>query len=308
LIKICGKNKIPSKSINYIGSHGQTIFHIPSGRTYKGHPIRSTLQIGEPSVIAEMTGITTVADFRPRDIACGGQGAPLVPFADYILFQHKRLHRALQNIGGISNVTFLPAGGRIEDVIAFDCGPGNMVIDAIVSLITNGKKTYDRNGAIAQRGRVSDALLTKFLRHPFFRMHPPKTTGREAFGQPYSQDFYKAGVSLRLRPEDIVATATALTASAIADAYNRFLPAVPDQIILCGGGAKNRCLVSLLAEKLQKSRLMTTSDFGIDSDAKEAVSFAILAWAAIQGIPNNVPSATGAVRPAVLGKIVPSGR
>ena len=307
LIKTCQKNRIPLKSIDTIGSHGQTIFHIPSGRKYRGEPIRSTLQIGEPSVIAEMTGITTVADFRPRDIACGGQGAPLVPFADYILFQHKRYHRALQNIGGISNVTFLPAGGQTKDIIAFDCGPGNMVIDAIVAMITKGKQNYDRNGAIGLRGQVSDKLLEKFVRHPFFRRRPPKTTGREAFGQDYSQTFYQAGVSMRLNPADIVATATSLTATTIADAYRQFLPAIPDQIILCGGGAKNRCLVKMLGEKMGGSKLMTTSDFGIDSDAKEAVSFAILAWAAIQGISNNVPSATGALRPAVLGKIVLAG-
>jgi anhydro-N-acetylmuramic acid kinase len=305
LIKTCQKQKIPLESIDLIGSHGQTVYHIPDGRPYGRDNIRSTLQIGEPSIIAELTGITTVGDFRPRDIACGGQGAPLVPFTDYILFGHKRYHRAVQNIGGISNVTYLPAGGRIDDILAFDCGPGNMLIDAVVSLITQGRKTYDRNGVMAQRGQVNQSLLKKYLRHPFFRFRPPKTTGREAFGLAYSGKFYQEGSSMGLRPEDIAATATALTAETILDSYRRFLPAMPDQVILCGGGAKNNCLVRMLAERLGKTKLLTTNDFGINSDAKEAVSFAILAWSTLKGLDNNVPSATGAAKSAVLGKIIP---
>ena len=305
LIKTCRKQQIPLELINLIGSHGQTIYHIPEGRPYGREKVRSTLQIGEPSVIAELTGITTVADFRPRDIACGGQGAPLVPYTDYILFGHKRYCRALQNIGGISNVTYLPASGDIDDILAFDCGPGNMVIDAIVSNITKGRKKYDRHGSMAQRGQVNDKLLKRFLKHRFFRLQPPKTTGRETFGRAYSQKFYRAGIEAGLSDFDIVATATALTAETIADAYRRFLPKMPDQVILCGGGAKNRCLVKMLAERLNDTKLMTTNDFGIDSDAKEAVSFAILAWSTIKGLANNVPSATGASRPAVLGKIIP---
>ncbi|MEN6306250.1 MAG: anhydro-N-acetylmuramic acid kinase [Anaerohalosphaeraceae bacterium] len=305
LLKTCRKHKIPLESLDLIGSHGQTIFHIPAGQRYRGKTMRSTLQIAEPSVIAEMTGITTVADFRPRDIACGGQGAPLVPFADFILFSHNRLHRAVQNIGGISNVTYLPPAGQIDDIIAFDCGPGNMIIDAVVSILTNGCKQYDRNGAIARRGQASDVLLKKYLRHPFFRLRPPKTTGREAFGLAYSQQFYQSGLSLGLKPADIVASATALTAETIADSYRRFLPTLPQEVILCGGGAKNRTLVNMLAQRLSESKLMITDDFDINSDAKEAISFGILAWAAIQGLANNVPSATGAARPAVLGKIVP---
>lgn len=305
LIKTCQKQQIPLESINLIGSHGQTIYHIPAGRPYGRDKVRSTLQIGEPSVIAELTGITTVADFRPRDIACGGQGAPLVPFTDHILFGHKRYCRALQNIGGISNVTYLPASGDIDDILAFDCGPGNMVIDMIVSIITKGRSKYDRNGAIAQKGQVNETLLRKFLRNRFFRLQPPKTTGRELFGRPYSQKFYEAGISMGLSHADIVATATALTAETIAQSYRRFLPKMPDQMILCGGGAKNRCLVKMLTERLNDTKLMTTNDFGIDSDAKEAVSFAILAWSTIKGLANNVPSATGASRPVVLGKIIP---
>ena len=305
LIKTCQQKKIPLESIHLIGSHGQTIYHIPDGRRCGNQKVRSTLQIGEPSIIAELTGITTVADFRPRDIACGGQGAPLVPYTDYLLFGHKRYCRALQNIGGISNVTYLPASGGIDDILAFDCGPGNMVIDMIVSMITKGRSKYDRNGAMAQKGQVHETLLKKFLKHRFFRVQPPKTTGRELFGMVYSQQFYEAGIAMGLSSADIVATATALTAESIAQSYQRFLPKMPDQMILCGGGAKNHSLVRMLAERLKDTRLMTTNDFGIDSDAKEAVSFALLAWSTIKGMANNVPSATGASRPAVLGKIIP---
>lgn len=305
LVRTCRKKQTPLNSIDLIGSHGQTIYHMPAGKRYGRSIVRSTLQIAEPSVIAELTGITTVADFRCRDIACGGQGAPLVPFADYILFGNKRYCRALQNIGGISNVTFLQAGGSIDDIAAFDCGPGNMVIDALMSIVTNGKCRYDRNGMMARSGQVSEALLAESLRHPFFRRRPPKTTGREEFGIAYSRMFHDRGVSMGLSPADIVATATALTAETIAQSYRRFLPAMPDQVILCGGGAGNRCLVSMLRERLGGIELLTTGDFSINCDAKEAVSFAILAWAAIKGLANNVPSATGAAGSAVLGKIVP---
>ena len=231
LIKTCRQQQIPLETIDLIGSHGQTIYHIPAGRPYRRDNVLSTLQIGEPSVIAELTGITTVADFRPRDIACGGQGAPLVPFTDYILFGHKQYCRALQNIGGISNVTYLTAGGDIDDIVAFDCGPGNMVIDMIVSMITKGRKKYDRNGAIARKGRIHEGLLKKFLRDRYFSLQPPKTTGRERFGQTYSQRFYETGTAMDLSDADVIATATALTAESIARSYRQFLPKMPDQVI-----------------------------------------------------------------------------
>ena len=305
LIKLCKKKKIALRSINLIGSHGQTIYHNPSGRRHGKQRIGATLQIGEPSVIAEQTGITTVADFRPRDMACGGQGAPLVPFADYRLFAHKRLSRAVQNIGGIANVTYLPADSTPADIIAFDTGPGNMILDGLMTLMTDGKKKYDRNGMMAAKGIVNQPLLKDMLRHPYFRRRPPKTTGREDFGTEYTRKLYKKALSKKLDSADIIATATAFTAVTIADAYRRFLPAVPDEIILCGGGGQNRTLVKMLKEQLQPAKILSTGDFGIDPDAKEAVSFAILAWATIKGIANNVPAATGAAKPAVLGKIVP---
>jgi len=287
VIKLCDKHKINRNTIDLIGSHGQTIFHKP--------PI-STLQIGEPSVIAYKTGIKVVADFRPMDIAAGGQGAPLVPFADYFLFKSKK-NRVIQNIGGIANLTFLPAGCKLRDVIAFDSGPGNMIIDRLVFLLTKGKKNFDKGGKISAAGKVNSEILNQMLKHPYLRRKPPKTTGREMFGKEYADAFFK-----KLPNKDIVATATAFTAISIANAYRKFLRAEPDEVILCGGGAKNNTLVKMLKENI-KAKVLFTNDLGISSDAKEAVSFAILAYATINRKPNNVPSATGASEPVILGKI-----
>ncbi|MCX5632653.1 MAG: anhydro-N-acetylmuramic acid kinase [Phycisphaerae bacterium] len=295
VIKLCRKNKINLKTIDLIGSHGQTIYHNPKGK------IRSTLQIGEPSVIAYKTGKTCVADFRPKDMAAGGQGAPLVPFADYWLFKHKRKNRAVQNIGGIANVTYLPAGTGLKKTIAFDTGPGNMIIDRIATIFSKGKLHYDKDGKIAAKGKVNKKLLDEMMRHPFLRKLPPKSTGREEFGAAYTGKFIKRSISF----EDMLATATAFTADSIVDAYKKFLPSMPDEIILCGGGAKNKTLVKMLRQNI-KSKILLTDDFGINSDAKEAVSFAILAYAAIKGIANNVPGATGAKKSLVLGKVIPA--
>jgi anhydro-N-acetylmuramic acid kinase len=358
VVRLCEKSGIPLESIDLIGSHGQTIWHNPNGPRHGGRVIRSTLQIGEPSRIAQRTGITTVADFRPRDMAAGGEGAPLVPYADAVLFSDPKLCRAVQNIGGIANVTFLPVcsdavrryrsmgvppmsstavpavsttgilpatrqgrdapdthgrdahathgqDARATDVLAFDTGPGNMVIDGLVRLITEGKRHYDRGGAMAARGDVHEGLLKEMLRHPFLRRRPPKSTGREQFGQQYCEWLYAAARKRRLPAEDLLATATAFTASTIAAAYRKFLPRMPDEMILCGGGAHNRTLVRMLQDRLAEVRIRSTDEFGISVDAKEAVSFAILAYATIHGVPNNVPRVTGADEPVVLGKIVP---
>jgi anhydro-N-acetylmuramic acid kinase len=298
VIKLCKSSKIALKTIDLIGSHGQTIYHNPK------HPVGSTLQIGEPSVIAQRTGIITIADFRPADMAAGGQGAPLVPFTDYILFADKRITRAVQNIGGIANVTYLPAASGPGKIIAFDTGPGNMIIDGLINIITSSKKTFDRNGALAAKGIVNRTLLDKMLKHPYLRRHLPKTTGREEFGLQYSRAIYKAAVAKRISKEDIIATATAFTSVTISVAYRVFLPKMPQEIILCGGGAQNKTLVKMLGRQLPESKIITTGDLGIDPDAKEAVSFAILAWATIKRIPGNVPAVTGASKPAILGKIV----
>ena len=304
VIKLCSNSRISLSSIDVIGSHGQTIYHSPRGRRYGRRAIRSTLQIGEPSVIAQHTGVTTVADFRPRDIAAGGEGAPLVPYADYVLFGHNRLTRAVQNIGGIANVTFIPAGSKSDEIVAFDTGPGNMVIDGIIRLASDGKRNFDRDGNMAARGVVDNKLLGEMRKHPFLRRRPPKSTGREQFGAVFADQIYRRAVKKRLSDTDVVATVTALTARSITQAYRRFLPAMPDEMILCGGGAHNRTLVEMLRSELEDVKILSTGDFGISVDAKEAVSFAILAWATAKGIPNNVPGATGAEQPVVLGKII----
>jgi len=304
VVKLCSRNSISLSSIDLIGSHGQTIYHNPHGRRYGRTVIRSTLQIGEPSVIAQRTGITTVADFRPRDMAAGGEGAPLVPYADYILFGHKRLNRAVQNIGGIANVTFLPSSCKQEEIIAFDTGPGNMVIDGVVRLLSGGKRRYDRGGKIAARGTVARGFLNEMHRHPFLRRRPPKSTGREEFGAAFAERIYRRGTRKGLAHADIVATVTAFTAHSVARAYRRFLPVMTDEMILCGGGAHNQTLVEMLHGELPEVKMLSTNDFGISVDAKEAVSFAILAWATIKGVASNVPGATGARGAVVLGKIV----
>ena len=289
-----------------IGSHGQTIHHLPNAR------MPSTLQIGEPAVIAERTGITTVADFRVRDMAAGGQGAPLVPYADWALFTDKMKPRIVQNIGGIGNLTFLPSRATLDQVMAFDTGPGNMVMDALVMTLTRGRQTFDRDGRWAARGHVSEKLLAEMMAHPFLRRRPPKTTGREEFGEMFLSRMLASARRLRLRPEDTVATATAFTAETIAGAYRRFVfPKLKAsehgalQIILGGGGAKNPTLRDMLARRIGVGALFTHEDFGIANDAKEALAFAILAHETLLGRPSNVPNATGARRAVVLGKIVP---
>jgi anhydro-N-acetylmuramic acid kinase len=298
VIKLCRKSQIGLKTISLIGSHGQTIYHNPKGK------IRSTLQIGESSVIAYKTGITTVSDFRTKDVAADGQGAPLVPFADYRLFRDRRKNRAVQNIGGIANVTFLPANCKLNDVIAFDTGPGNMIIDRIINIYSKGKLHYDKNGKIAAEGKINEKLLNEMMKHSFLRKLPPKSTGREEFGEIYTNDLIKKAKKLSMSFKDILATATAFTVVSIADAYKRFLPKMPDEIILCGGGARNKTLTNMLKIDLKKTTIRFSDDFGINCDAKEAVSFAILAWANVKGIKNNIPAVTGAKESLVLGKIV----
>jgi anhydro-N-acetylmuramic acid kinase len=293
------------KDILAIASHGQTVHHLPNART------PATLQIGEPAVIAERTGITTVADFRVGDMAAGGQGAPLVPYADWALFTNPGRPRIVQNLGGIGNLTFLPANARLADVLAFDTGPGNMVIDAMVRSLTHGRQTFDENGAWASRGQVSEALLAEMKAHPFLHRKPPKTTGREEFGEAFADKVLSSARRMRLREADLVATATAFTAASIAEAYQRFVfPKLTKaqraklQIILGGGGAKNLALRRKFEEFIPGVEWRTHEDFGIANAAKEALAFAILAFETLRGRPSNVPSATGARLPVVLGKII----
>ena len=305
-LAVIRRAKLKPRDIAAIGSHGQTIHHLPNART------PSTLQIGEPAVIAERTGITTVADFRARDMAAGGQGAPLVPYADWVLFTDDTRPRIVQNIGGIGNLTFLPPRAELDDVIAFDTGPGNMVIDALVTARTHGRQTFDQNGRLAARGAVSEELLAELMAHPFLRRRPPKTTGREEFGEMFADQMLTSARRLHLSTEHMVATATALTAASIAASYRRFVfPKLEAaelgrlQIILGGGGARNPTLRRMLTRQIGVGELLTHEDFGIANAAKEALAFAILAHETLQGKPGNVPRATGARRATVLGKIVP---
>ena len=306
VIRLSHQVGISLDSIDLIGSHGQTIYHDPKGIRYKKRLVRSTLQIGEPAVIAYRTGKTTIADFRVKDVAAGGHGAPLVPYADFFLFRNKHINRAIQNIGGIANVTYLPAGGEIQDIIAFDTGPGNMVIDRMVERVSGGKKKYDKGGCLAARGSVNGPLLKKLLRHPFFNLTPSKTTGREEFGMFYSDKLYEQALENKIAPVDIVATVTALTAQSIAAAYKKYLPRIPDEIILSGGGAHNQTLVGMLKVSMPRIKFVPIENYAISVDAKEALSFAILAYAVVKDLPNNIPAATGAEKPAILGKIVPA--
>jgi anhydro-N-acetylmuramic acid kinase len=303
----CRRFRISPRAIDLIGSHGQTVYHQGVARRLRGATSGpSTLQIAEPAIIAERTGITTVADFRPADIAAGGQGAPLVPFVDRLLYRDAWRGRAALNIGGIANVTVIPSAVRSEDVFAFDTGPGNMVVDALVSHFSRGKQRYDRNARMALRGRLLPGLAEKLLADPYFRQVPPKTAGREQYGQAYAERLLAWGRAAKARPQDLVRTATLLTPLSIAAAFHRFvLPrARVLDIIISGGGADNPLMVAQLAASLPGIKILPASDFGLPGDAKEAFAFAILAYEAYHGRPNNLPSATGARHPAVLGKIL----
>jgi anhydro-N-acetylmuramic acid kinase len=297
LVQVAKANRIALKKIDLIGSHGQTVHHNPTGRL-----VRSTLQLGEAAEITQRTGITTVSDFRPADIAAGGQGAPLVSFADSLLLRHPKKNRVIQNIGGIANATYLPAG-KSQRVIAFDTGPGNMILDQIVSTSTRNRQHYDSNGNGAKKGQVSQTFLRKLLKHNYFKLKPPKTTGRETFGTSFTEKMMIEAKRLGLSRNDSLATLTALTVESIANAYKKFLPKIPDEVLVCGGGVHNQTMMRMLHNRLHPIKVMDLSQLGIDSDAKEAISFAILARETIRETPNNIPNATGAKKAVVLGKI-----
>jgi anhydro-N-acetylmuramic acid kinase len=261
--------------------------------------------LAEPSVIAERLGITTLADFRPRDIAAGGQGAPLASWGDALLFGHDSLSRAIQNIGGIGNVTWVPPGAQWEAMLAFDTGPGNILIDHAIWRHSNGMQRYDADGSLAARGRVNDSLLSELLDHPYFREQPPKSTGRELFGAQFVDPFIERSQSHGLSASDIVATLTAFTAHSIADQYRRFLPGRPDEVVVGGGGSRNPVLMRLLSELLDPSQIRLHEDFGLPSLGREAIYFGLMGHEALHGRPNTVPSCTGAAHPVVMGKLVP---
>jgi anhydro-N-acetylmuramic acid kinase len=292
--------------VQAIASHGQTVRHEPDPVDVEGLAVRATLQIGEPAVIAARTGCVVVADFRPADVAAGGSGAPLVPAADLIMFRHETEWRAVLNVGGIANVTLVPPSSRPDvEPLAFDTGPGNMVIDGVVDRITNGARRFDSGGEMAARGAPCEPLLSELLTDPWFAAPPPKSTGRERFGEEYVRRVCARGRELRCSEEDLAATVTALTADSIAHAIGSWLePIHPiDRLILAGGGAHNAVLVSRLRESVAPAALSLSSEFGVDVDAREAVAFAVLGRLTLEGRAGNLPSATGASRPAVLGKI-----
>lgn len=290
------------EQVALIGSHGQTVWHMvqPDGR------VSATLQVTEGAIIAERTGITTINNFRSRDIAVGGQGAPLTAYADWLLLRHPTRWRAIQNIGGIGNVTFLPPlADKTSLPLAFDTGPGNALIDGAVAVLTNGRQAYDRDAALAGRGSINEDWLNDLSAHPYYDRRPPKTTGRELFGMDMARQLVMDGQERGLDDASIVATITALTAVSIADAYRRFAPAPVPEVILGGGGGRNPFLVNMLSGLLPGSRVLLHEDVGLDSDNKEALVFALLAHETWHARPGNLPTLTGAAQPVVLGQITP---
>lgn len=306
-LSVIEKAGMKPEEIDVIGSHGQTIWHAPIPESPDGIPVAYTVQIGEGSVIAERTGILTVSDFRVADMAAGGQGAPLVPFSEYLLYRREKETILLQNIGGIGNMTVMPAGAKPRDVFAFDTGPGNMIIDAVISAVTGGKKTYDAGGETAAKGRVCNALLDILKEEPYYRQPLPKTTGREHFGVQYTEKILSWWKENPIPVEDLLATVTDLTAYSIADAYERYvLPKYrASEIIVGGGGSYNATLLRFMKERFAPHgvAVRTQEDLGLSSDAKEAVAFALMADCCMRGKANTLPSVTGAEHPAVMGKI-----
>lgn len=291
-----------TRQVDLIGSHGQTLWHnvTPSGQ------VSASFQVVEASVIAERTGITTISNFRARDIAAGGQGAPLTSYVDWLLLRRSKHWRAIQNIGGMGNVTFLPP---LEDEssapIAFDTGPGNALLDIAAAELTGGAWSYDRDGQLARQGRVNEEWLDELLRHPYYARDYPKTTGRETFGTAAALQLLSEARERGLDEKEIIATLTALTATNIADAYKRFAPAPVHEVILGGGGRHNPVIVGLLRELLAPAQVLTHEDIGMDSDFKEALVFAILAYETWRGRASTLPALTGARKPAILGQITP---
>jgi len=292
---------IPLAGIDLIGSHGQTIQHLPQPTRFFGKTIRATLQIGDPSALAALTKISTVGDFRVADMALGGQGAPLVPYVDWLLFRSPTRNRMLLNIGGIANVTTLPHNCSPDKVRAFDTGPGNMIVDALMERFY--RQRFDRGGSVAVRGSVSFDLLAWMSTHPFLKSRPPKSTGREEFGDSFIERLLHAGK--RYANEDIVATASQFTVFAVCDAYRRFIrPRMHvDDLILSGGGARNQFFIEELRRSFPGTSVHLADEFGLSSDAKEAICFAILANETVEGHPSNLPSVTGASRRVLLGKL-----
>ena len=305
-IEIARSARIALSDIAFIGSHGHTFFHLPPRRAAHGQ-LASTMQLGESAVMAAATGVPVVADFRPMDLVLGGEGAPLAPLAHLWLFADPKRGRVVQNIGGIANATYVPPGARPggAELIAFDTGPGNGMIDALASRISAGRLRMDRDGRIAARGHVNQPLLAQLMENPYYRRRPPKSTGREEFGPALLDSIIADARRMDIVDYDLVATVTALTARSIADACRRFiLPrGAVDQLIVTGGGAQNPTLMSMLKAELPNLEVLTAAAVGVDGDAIEAVAFALLGYQMLRGRPGNIPSVTGARAPAILGKL-----
>jgi len=304
-LQIIRAAKLRPSDVALIGSHGQTVHHLPHGIQAPGvGAIRSTLQIAEPAVIAERTGITTIANFRARDVAAGGQGAPLTPAVHALLFRHPRRARLVVNLGGISNVTYIPPAKTEEGVVAFDTGPANMVLDSLVVRLTNGRLSMDRDGKMALRGKADSRLLSKLLAHPFLSQRPPKSTGREQFGVALVEELL-AGPQ-KLSSEDLLATCSAWTAKAVGTA-RRWIKGQIDEVVVGGGGVRNRAIMAQLSAVFAPTPVTTFDALGWDSKAFEAVAFAVLAYRTAKGQWGNLPAVTGASHPVILGAIVPAG-
>ncbi len=293
--------------LDLVGCHGQTLYHQARAQAYAGRRFACTWQLGEAQAIAERIGVPVVSNFRPADMLAGGEGAPLVPLLDYILFADSKRGRVLQNIGGIANLTAIPAGAGPERLIAFDTGPGNMVIDWLAQELFG--KRFDRNGAIAARGVVLEPIVTEALKERYFKLKPPRSAGREQFGEAYAAAFFEKCRKLSARGEDVLATATALTSETIARSYELFamplMKSAPVDYIVSGGGARNGTLMRMLAARLEPMccTMRTPEEFGLAAEAKEAAAFALLAWQTWRRMPGNVPAATGASRPMILGQV-----
>ena len=292
---VCADSGVPVASLDAAAVHGLTVHHLPG---------EATLQIGEAAEMAERLGCVIISNFRARDIAAGGQGAPLVPLADWLLFAHEEIRRVCLNLGGIANITVLPPGCRPEDVVAFDTGPGNMVIDGLASALSSGAVRMDREGVLAAEGDVDEELLAQLLDDEFFRSPPPKSTGRERYGRAYVGRVLAEAARRSIPDADLLRTACALTAATVASAIHEFVPGHDFEVIVSGGGVHNRTLIRELGMRIVPARLRRSDRYGVDADLKEAIAFCLLGNRTLSGQPSNLPSVTGAAGERILGQIV----
>ncbi len=300
--ELCREAGVPYSEIAFVGCHGQTVWHQPEPVMYAGELVRGSLQIGDPSFINEVIGCPVVSDFRLRDMAAGGQGAPIVPYVEALLYKGK-VTRGFLNIGGIANITIVPKEGSDEKVVAFDTGPGNMLINAMVKKFTYGEMDYDKDGEMAGSGSVNEDLLKYLMEDPYLEKEPPKSTGREKYGEKFLDKIYDFCSKKNITEADAIATVTMYTAKCVSYEVEHYVSDYPKELIVSGGGSHNKVIMAHLKKLMKDSLVMTGEEFGIDADSKEAVSMAVLAYETINGRISNVPSVTGADHPVVMGKI-----